>query len=130
MKPANMNSEQKVSEQFQQYKELADKNKNIDLARLMISTLEQARREEVAAKKQHQAYLVSVGLPPFGLFFAAYYYFSDKPGGKHVAINCLILTGIALLIAWGITSLLMSSMGSTAGQLPAINAEDIRSLYQ
>ena len=53
-----MNSEKEVASKIEQYRELGEKNKNIDVAALMISALSQARQDEVAAKKKRWAYLV------------------------------------------------------------------------
>ncbi len=128
-----MGAEKEVTKKIEQYRELAEGNKDIDLATLMISALEQAQQEETAAKKKRWAYLISVCLPPLGLFFAARYYFSDKPDGKRIALTCLILTAIALLLAWSIgAALLGSSSGGVgqAGNVTSINAEDVRSLFQ
>jgi len=124
-----MDREKEAVKKIEQYRELAEKHKDIDVAALMISALEQTRQEEVAAKKKRWAYLVSVGLPPLGLLVAVRYYFSDKADGKRVALICVILTIVAALIAWGVTSLMLSGLG-TAGdqQLPALRPEDVRSL--
>jgi len=128
-----MGSEQEVTKKIEQYRELAEGNKNIDVASLMINALEQTRQEETAAKKRRWAYLISVGLPPLGLLVAVRYYFSDKPDGKRIALMCVIFTAIAALIAWGIGALMMNGLGGStgqAGQLPSVNAEDVRSLFQ
>ena len=88
---------------------------------------------EVDGKKKNRAYLVSVCLPPFGLFYAARYYFSGKSDGKRVALICVILTVMSLLLTWGIGEMLMSSV-STSGldlkQLQSLNPNDLKALLQ
>ena len=99
----------------------------------MLSAFDQARQDEIDGKKERRAYLVSVVLPPFGLLYAVRYYFSAKQGGKKVALYCVILTALSLLLAWGASQMLLSSM-STSGldlkQLQSVNPNDLKSLLQ
>ncbi len=126
-----MESEQSVSAKIAQYKELGDKNKNINVAALMINALEQSRREEIAQKKRSRAYIVSVTLPPLGLFFAAWYWFSGREEGRRVAKICLILTAISGALAWGLTALISSSMtADQTAQLQTFRPEDVTSLFK
>ena len=92
----------------------------------MINALQQAQIEESDRKKIRQAYWVSVCLPPLGLFIAAYYALSDKPDGKHVALNCVIFTLVALLVAWGVGALMLASL--TPGQTSQMQNIDVNAL--
>ena len=121
-----MDSEQEASKKIEVYKDLAAENKNVDVGSLMISALEQAQQDEIAAKKKRWAYLVSVGLPPFGLLYALRYYFSDKAGAKRVALICVILTVISLLAAWLIAQMFLASAGPELNQIQSLNPGDLK----
>lgn len=127
-----MGAEEEVQRKMQDYQELAKTNKDIDMAALMINALEQARRDEVDEKRKKRAYLVSVMVPPFGLLYAVRYYFSDKADGKHVAKVCVLLTVIALLIAWAVGKAMFAGVGGgdALQQAQNINPEDIKRLLQ
>lgn len=128
-----MTSEKELETKLEQYQELAKENKNIDVAALMASALDQARRDEVEGKKKNRAYWVSVCLPPLGLFYALRYYFSSKSDGKRVALICVILTAVSLLLAWGVSAMIMSSLptsGLDLKQIESVNPNDLKSLLQ
>ncbi len=126
-----MGTEDRVGKQIEQYQDLAKQHKGIDTAALMINALTQARQEEIDQRKKRTAYIVSVALPPFGLFYAAYYAFGGKPDGKRVAITCVILTALSALLAWGIGALILGSLGpDTTSQIQSINAADLQKLLQ
>jgi hypothetical protein len=129
-----MNQEKKVEETISQYATLGEENKNIDMAALMVSALEQARRDEVEAKKKRNAYLVSICLPPLGLFYAVRWYFSGKDDGKRVAVMCAVLTATVLLIVWGIGRIFVSTVpaGTTdqLQQVKDINVNDLQDLLK
>jgi hypothetical protein len=74
-------SDQKLEEIVSEYAELA-KDKNIDVAALMANALQQEDTNKLSGKAKKWGYLVSLGVPPFGLGFAAWFFFSDKCDGK------------------------------------------------
>lgn len=126
-----MDAEKKVTEQIEEYRKLGEQNKNIDTASLMINALAAAQSEEIAAKKKRRVYTLSVVLPPIGLIFASYYGLKGEPGGKQVAINCVILTAIALFLAWGISQLLFASVTTQqSGELQNLNVAELRKMLQ
>ena len=125
-----MDREKEVIKKFDQIQELAKENKNIDVAALMMNALQESKREEVDAKKKRWAYLISVGLPPFGLLMAARYYFSDKADGRRVALVCVTLTAVSLLLTWAIGAMMMASLGPQINQIQGIKPEDIKALLQ
>jgi len=86
--------------------------------------------EKEAAKKKRWAYLISVGLPPFGLFYAVRYSFSEKTDGKGVALMCVILTVVSLLATWAIGRLFLASVGPQMRQIQALNPGDLKDLLQ
>ena len=116
-----MDAEKEAAKKIELYHELAKEDRHIDAAALMINALEQAQQEEVAAKKKRWAYLVSVSLPPFGLFYAARYFFSGKSDGKRVALICVILTVISLLAAWLIGKMFLESAGMQLQQIQTLS---------
>lgn len=125
-----MGTEKEVSKKIELYQDLAEKNKNIDAASLMISALAQAQQEEIGQRKKRRAYLISIGVPPLGLFYALYYYFSEKSDGKRVALLCVIFTAISIGIALLIGSLMFSSAGVDTNAVQNVNIEDVRRLLQ
>lgn len=128
-----MANEIEIEKKMAIYRELAAENKNIDVASLMLSALDQARQEEVEQSKKRIAYIVSVGLPPLGLLYAIRYYFSDKPDGKHVTLLCVLFTAISLLFALALGALLFSSAGDAVSNTPEVlnsNMDDLRELLQ
>lgn len=127
-----MGAEDEVTKKIQDYQELAKSNKDIDVATLMISALEQAQRDEIDQKKKKRAYLVSVVAPPLGLLYAVRYFFSDKDDGKHVALICVLLTAIACLGVWLIGAMMFSGGGGDTAlqQVQNINVGDLKGLLQ
>src|SRR4051812_39409353 len=101
--------EKKISE----YQALGKENSNIDVASLMISALNSEKKNLVSSKQKKWAYLVSVGVPPFGFFFALKFYFGEEDDAKHVANICIILTCLSVLSFWLISKSLFSSTGTS-----------------
>jgi hypothetical protein len=126
-----MTEDKKLEEKVAMYAALGKDNKNVDVAALMVSAMEQARRDEIDGKKKKRAYMVSILLPPFGLYYVARYYFSDKDDGKRVALTCLILTIFALAIGWMIGGAMFGNTPTgSLEQMKAVNIEDMKSLLQ
>ena len=128
-----MDNEKKIEKNIAIYQELGKENKNINMAALMMSTLAQAQQDEIEQSKKKKAYLISVVMPPFGLFYAVRYFFSGKDDGKHVALMCVLFTVISLLSAWAIGALLLSGAGGTATNAPSalnVNVDDLRNLLR
>lgn len=113
------------------YAALGKDNKNIDVAALMVSALEQTRRDELDAKKKKRAYTVSALIPPFGLIYAVRYYFSDRSDGKKVALVCVILTVFSLAIGWLIGGAMFGNTPTASlEQMKQVNVDDLKSLIQ
>lgn len=127
-----MKDENEVVAHVEQYREIAKGNKGVDVGALAMFELQAAQAEErVNAKKRRWAYLLSAGLPPIGLVFAAYYAFSGKSDGKRTAWICVILTVVTVAISWLLVRQIMSSVDATRlDQLKSIDLEDYRSLLQ
>ncbi len=125
-----MSKEKKLAEEFARYQELAKNNKNIDVAALMMNAIESQKANQTSTRQKRWAYLISVGLPPFGLIFAAKFYFSGKDDGKSAALVCVILTVISLIIAFLIGLFMFSSSGTSIQQLQQVNVDDLKQLLQ
>ncbi len=125
-----MDQEKKLEEEFRGYQELAEGNKSVDVASLMINAMQNQNVNMVSPRMKKWAYLVSFGLPPFGLIFAVKLYFSSEADAKHVANVCVVLTVLGLLPLWLFGKMIFSGGGFDAAQIQQINLQDIRQLYQ
>ncbi len=125
-------AERRVAEKLREYAEASKDNKKVDKAALAIAALETPIFENrVSAKMKKWAYLISLGLPPFGLVFSVYYYFSEKSDGKRVAIICAIVTLIGVLMFWlALSSIFSSIPKESLDQLKTLQPNDINSLLQ
>ncbi len=126
-----MDSDKKLSETLEQYQAIAKEDKNVDVATLMMSALQKTDANRVSGKAKKWAYLVSLLAPPFGLVYAAkYYFFDDRDDAKSVAIMCAVLTAAAIIGTWLMFKALFSTAGVTPQQIEQIKPSDIRQLYQ
>ena len=124
-----MNKDEKLAEQINTYAQLAQENKNIDAAVLMMNAVQNQNRNMVSARAKKWAYLISIGAPPFGLLFALKYYFSSEDDARTVAYICVILTVVSLLGLWLFGKLFFSGSGSSLEQIQQIKPEDLQGLY-
>ncbi len=121
-----MDNEKKLNAEMDTYRDLARKNKKIDVAALAVSALESNRARLVPPGQRRMAYLVSLGLPPLGLLFAAkYYIYSAEDDARRVANICVILTVISLLSAWLIGKLFLGGIAGNSGQLDQLQNIDL-----
>jgi len=125
-------AEKNVAQRLKDYGAAAAKSEGVDRAALAIAALEAAQFENhVTPKMKKWAYIISLGLPPLGLVFAGWYYFSDKTDGKRVATICAALTLVGGLILWfSVASLTSSLTPQTVDQFKNIKPEDINSLLR
>jgi Na+-driven multidrug efflux pump len=124
-----MNQEKESAQRIERYKQLVAE-KGPDAAALMIAAMEEERQAEIETKKKRWAYLVSVGLPPFGLYYAYRYYFKGTPDGKRIALICVVLTVVSLLASWLIAQAFLASMGDQLQQIQMLNADEYKDLLQ
>lgn len=122
-------SEQKLEELVNEYATLA-KDDNIDTSALLMNALEQEDQNRISTKTKRWAYLISIGVPPLGLLFAAMFYFGDKSDGKSTAIACVVLTAVSCLITYVIFQSILSGSGTTVEQIQQIQPTDIYQLSQ
>lgn len=120
----------KLSKQIQDIQALAKDNKNVDVAALMMGALESHTSNLVPQKSKRVAYLVSIGVPPFGLLFALKYFFSDYDDAQHTAYACVALTLASVGMVYFFSRFLLASSGVTPQQLQQIKPNDIQQLVQ
>jgi hypothetical protein len=127
-----MDSDKRLQQEISEYQNLAQENKNIDVTALMLNALNKQTENGnvVSSKAKKWAYWISVSVPPVGLFFAAYYYFSSEDDAKHVANICVILTIVCLAFIWMLGKTILSGSGTSLDQIQQIKPSDIQQLYQ
>ena len=125
-----MNQDKKIEERISQYQALGKEDKSVDVAKLMIFSLNE-KGNVVSSKKKRWAYIVSLGLPPIGFLLALKYYFDDEDDARHVANVCVVITLAALLMVWISFRMLSSgSAGTEINQIQQINPQDLQDLMK
>lgn len=121
--------EEKLEKQFKDFQEVAKENKNVDVAALMVSALQvsDSSKKTSGIGSRRWAYLISLGAPPFGLFFVLKYYFGDDEDGRQAAFICVILTLIGGVLAWVLFSSVLSSSHTSLQQIEQITPSEINS---
>jgi hypothetical protein len=120
-------SDEKLEQIVAEYADLA-KDKNIDASALLINALEQEDVNKISTSTKRWAYLISIGVPPLGLLFAAWFYFGDKSDGKSTAIACTILTIVSGIISLLLIKAIFSGSGVSPEQIQQIKPTDIYEL--
>ena len=123
-------SEEKLAKQFEEFHKLAQADKKIDVAGLMINSLQSHEKNSLPDKSKRWAYLISIGLPPFGLIFAAKFYYSGKDDGEETALICVFLTVLSIFLFLLLGKVLLSSAGTSVNQIYNIKPSDIQQLIQ
>ncbi len=114
----------KLEQEIGEYSKLA-KDKNVDVAALMLSALQNDQRNVIKPSTKRWAYLISLGIPPLGLLFALYFYFGDSDDGKQAAVVCAVLTVISIIAAIILTKVILSGSGTSLEQIQQIKPQDI-----
>jgi hypothetical protein len=125
-----MDSDDKLAKKVELYSSVAKENPDVNIGALMINALQTQSQNMVSAKTKRWAYLISIGVPPFGLLFALKYFFDDQDDAQSVAWTCVVLTIIACIIYYISYKLFFSTAGVTPQQIEQIKPSDIRQLYQ
>jgi hypothetical protein len=120
----------KLDKEIKTYIELAQKDKSIDVASLMISALNKGPSNLLSTREKRWAYLISVGVPPFGLIFALKFYFSDTDDGKQSAYICVGLTVASIIFLVIISRLLFAGSGIDTNQVQQLQTKDFQDLLQ
>jgi Na+-driven multidrug efflux pump len=96
----------------------------------MMNALATQKQNQVSAKTKKWTYLISIGVPPFGLLFALKYFYSDEEDAKTVAWSCVILTAVSILLFWLLGAAVFSGSGTSVQQLQQIKPTDVYQLGQ
>lgn len=125
-----MDPDKNLEKQIGEYQAVAKENPNVDIGLLMMSALQNQKQNSVSAKAKRWAYLISIGVPPFGFLFALKYFWGDEDDARAVAWTCVVLTVIAVALFWIGGKLLLSGSGTSVQQIEQIKPADIKQLYQ
>ena len=126
-----MGREEDLAKKVAEYQAAAKNNPNVDVGMLMLNALQSECQNQVSSKAKKWAYLISVSIPPFGLFFALkYFMFSDEADAKEVAWTCVALTILCVGLFWMLGKVLLSGSGTSINQIEQIKPSDIMQLAQ
>lgn len=124
-----MNEEQ-LAKQIKDYAELAKQNKKVDVASLALAALQSHERNLLPPKEKRWGYLTSIAVPPFGLIFAAKFYFSGKDDGQEAAFMCIILTFVSIIVFGLMFKALLGTSNVNVNQIEQIKPADVQQLIQ
>jgi hypothetical protein len=116
-------TEEELAQQLKQYTELKKENKDIDVAALALAALKSHEANLLTAKEKRIAYLVSLGLPPFGLLYGLKFWVSGKDDGKQAAYMCAALTIGSIVAGLVLMNLMLSSSGLSVDQIKQAPAQ-------
>jgi dipeptide/tripeptide permease len=123
-------SEKDLEKNIETYRELGKENPNVDVSMLMVSALQNESGNKASSKSYRMAYLISLGLPLFGLIYAIKYYFSDDESDKQAAKICLLLTIVSVIVIYIFGKLIFSGSNTSLQQIEQIKPQDIQQLGQ
>jgi len=119
--------EEQIAKQIAEIQRLAATNKNIDATALIQQLLSSTKQPELPPKDRTRAYMVSLLLPPFGLYYVVKFFMIGDPGARRAAWTCLILTVISVgLTAW--LGAVMLSQSANVGGLQGVSPQDLNDL--
>jgi|GEM_PF-1175186 len=122
--------QKQLEQQIETYKQLGKENPNIDVASLVMNAFQTSAGEHnfLSKKEKRWGFLVSIGLPPIGLFFALRFYLSGKSDGKNAAWICIALTVISIVAFVLLFQVTLSSSGTNLQQIEQINPSQVQQL--
>ncbi len=123
-------SDKDLEQKIETYSELGKENPNVDVNLLMMNALQNESGNKASSKSYRMAYIISLGLPPFGLIYAVKYYFSDDENDKQAAKICVLLTIVSVIVVYIFGKLIFSSSGTSLQQIEQIKPQDIYQLGQ
>ncbi|MFA5991382.1 MAG: hypothetical protein WC794_04000 [Candidatus Doudnabacteria bacterium] len=124
------NPDKKLEQVVNEYQQVATENPEVNLSLLMINALQTQKQNLVSTKIKRWAYLISLGLPPLGILFAAKYFFSDEDDAQTVAWVCVTLTVVSVLAIYLGGKILLSGSGTSVQQIQQIKPSDVMQLGQ
>lgn len=125
-----MDPDQDLSKKVELYQEVAKANPNVNMGLLMMNALQTEKQNSVSVKQKRWAYLISIGVPPFGFLLALKYFWADEVDAREVAWTCVVLTIISVLMFWLGSKLLLSGSGTSLDQIQKITPSQIQQLGQ
>ena len=125
-----MSKEDEIAKKMAEYQKLAATDKNLDVAELMLSALQQTDADFLDPKTKRRAYIISLTIPPVGLIYAAYFWLSEKKDANRTALICIGLTIFTLLVTYIIYKVIVSTAGVTTTQLQNISPSEIQNIVQ
>jgi len=125
-----MDEEKKLEKELRTYQEIGEKNPDVNVEMLMMNAIANRKQGQISPRQKRWAYLISIGLPPFGLFFALKYFFGSEDDARQTAWTCVILTVIAIASIWLMGKILFAGAGDSLNQLQQLSPSDIRELTQ
>jgi hypothetical protein len=120
--------EEKISKQIEQIKELAKKDKKVDISALIAQTLETSNKNYLPAKQKRIAFIVSTAFPLAGFVYAIKFWNTEAEDALEAAVACVILGCISIVIAWYVSQTLLGGAGTSG--LQNLNPGDIYELTQ
>src|SRR3989338_2083927 len=105
-----MDKETEIADKMERIRKLAAENKNIDEQALITALLADAdSAAQLSGKETGKAYLISILAPPFGLYYAAKFWFRAEADARKAAYICVVLTVISGLAVWWLTNAAVSN---------------------
>lgn len=114
-----------LNQQIEALQELKKQNPDVDVDALMLSALHQHSTLTEKPKSYKWAYLISLGVPPFGFFFAIKFFMSGEQKDRDAAFVCLILTGISIILFVSIAKMFAGSGVSSINQLTPADVQNL-----
>ena len=122
--------EEQIAKQIAEIQKLAATNKNIDSTALIQQLLSSTKQPELPPKDRTRAYMVSLLLPPFGLYYVVKFFMIGDPpagGARRAAWTCVILTVISVgMTVWFGSA--MFSQTANVGGLQGVSPQDLNDL--
>ena len=123
-------SDQDLENKIKTFRELGKENPNVNVNLLMMNALETESANKISAKSYKWPYLISVGVPPFGLIYVFKYFFSEDENDQRAAKICLFLTIISVIAFFAFGKAMLSGSGTSVQQIEQIQPQDIQQLNQ
>lgn len=123
-------SDNDLEKNIQMYQDLAKKEPNVDINMLMMNALQKESEGLKDGRSYKWAYIISLGVPPFGLLFALKYFIHGDDRDRTAAYVCIGLTILSIIITLTFGKLVLSSSGTSMEQVQQIKIQDIQQLTQ
>lgn len=124
-----MNREEKLAEEIARIQKLAAENPGVDANLLIERLLAREQQSSLPAKETTKAYMLSLLVPPLGIYYAFKFFFRPEPVARRAAWICLILTALSLFILWALGNTLFSAAPQLQ-QIQNLTPQQIQDLTQ